>query len=294
MIEGFEFAQWVKKSLNRRMMVSFIQAVGVFLAAIAVCWLSWWAVYYIGWFALLTVEPPAMVLQIITWTTFLLLFVVYFFANREVVERQEFESPAKIRAARAVAIFTDSPLQALAGPKSSATFVRVITAIATVGPGMLAASWKLLGRAGAARGSSRDSVGAMLATLAHAGTRVPMEDLFRVDPSDRWETTFRAVRLFQGVVVRTSEPMGLALTEKFRSEVLKLAPPDVKRSQAAKPPAIRVSSKGQPGGVPIVPRPQPGKTPTVPKPSGAPAPPKAAPPAAAPRPKPKPRPKPPE
>jgi hypothetical protein len=152
----------------------------------------------------------------------------------------------------------------------------------------------LLKQAGAARSSSTDQVGAVLATLAHAGTRVPMEELFRLDPSDRWETTFRAVRLFDGVVVRTSEPMGLALSERFRSEVLKTAPPDVKRPQAAKPPPIRVSSKGQPGGAPTQPKSQPGGVPGVPKQSGAAAPPKASPPAAAPKPRPKPRPKPPE
>lgn len=294
MIEGFEFAQWVKRSLNRRMMAKFVQAVGVLLVALAVCWLTWWAVYYISRFALLTVEPSAMVLQLVTWVAFVLLFVIYGFANREVVERQEFESPAKVRAAKAAAIFTDSPLQALTGPKSLATFVRAITAVATVGPGMLAASWGLLKQAGAARSGSPDLVGAMLATLAHAGTRVPMEELFRLDPSDRWETTFRAVRLFDGVIVRTSDPMGLALSERLRSEILKTAPPEVKRPQGAKPPPIRVSSKGQPGGAPTLPRPQPGPGPGASKQSGASAPSKASPPAAAPKPRPKPRPNPPE
>lgn len=294
MIEGFEFAQWVKRSLNRRMMAKFVQAVGVLLVALAVCWLTWWAVYHISRFALLTVEPSVMVLQLVTWVAFVLLIVIYGFANREVVERQEFESPVKVRAEQAAAIFTDSPWLALTGPKSLATFVRVITAIATVGPGMLAASWGLLRQAGAARSSSPDRVGAVLATLAHAGTRVPMEELFRLDPSDRWETTFQAVRLFDGVIVRTSDPMGLALTERLRSEILKTAPPDVKRPQGAKPPPIRVSSRGQPGGAPILPKPQPGPGPGAPKQSGASAPSKASPPAAAPKPRPKPRPNPPE
>lgn len=292
MIEGFEFQKWVKKSLNRRMILNFVGAAGCLLAALVVCWLTWWTVYFITWFVLLTLEPPALAVFGITWAVFALLFVAYYLGNREVVERLEFESPAKLRAARAAALLTNSPFLALAGPKTAGSFVRVIAAIALVGPGMLATSWRLLVQANAARRASPEHVGAVLATLAHAGTRVSLDELFRLDASDRWDATFGAVRLFDGVIVRSSEPVGLVMSDSLRNEVLKTAPAEVKRPQAAKSPPVRVSSKGQPGGGSIVPK--RGGVPKAPKPGGAPAAQKPSPPAAAPKPRPKPRPKPPE
>ena len=170
-----------------------------------------------------------------------LLCVAYVLGNREEVEKLEFESPAKLRIARAAAILADSPFLALTGPKTFGSFVRAISAFLLVGPGVAATSWKLFQSAIAGWRGSPEHVADVLKTLATVGVRVPLEELIRSDQTDRFVKTFQAVRLFDGVILRSSEPMGLVLADKLRNEILAIVPPTQGQPAPARP-AARSSS----------------------------------------------------
>ena len=306
---------WVRSMLRRRLLLCVVGALACFVGALVVLWLTWWAIYGILWFVLLSFEPPAVAVSIAAWIIFGLLFVAYFTANRERLEHAELESPARQRVTRAAALLTDSPFLALAGPKTVGTFVRVVAVIALVGPGMLMTGWKMLAQAGAAWRAAPERVAEILKTLAAAGVRLPLEELTRLDPSDRMPTTFAAVRLFDGVILRTSEPVGLVISGSLRNAVFQQSPPAERQAGTTKPPPVKVSLKGAPASrsaappqksasfpKPASPAPNPaapGPKPPPPK-SAAPPPPKSKAPPASPKAgtppppaKPKPRPKPP-
>lgn len=270
-----ELERWVKQFLTRRMLLCFLGSLGVALASAAVLWLTWYAIYFILWFVLLSFSPSASAVSIATWTIWGLLFVAYFTANWPRLEKLEFESPAKLRTARIAAILTDSPFLALTGPKTVGSFVKVISVVALVGPGMVATSWKLLMMALAGYRGSPDKVAEVLKTLATIGVRVPLDELLRSEAAETLAPTFAAVRLFDGVIFRSSEPVGLVLTDDLRDDVLKRIPPDQRRATATKAPPIRVSSPIRPSSeAPVRPTAAP-----VPKPkTAAPAKPGVAPP----------------
>jgi hypothetical protein len=203
---------------------------------------------------MLSFSISTMYVAIATWVIWVLLFVAYFTANRPELERLEFEAPSKLRAARITSILTDSPYLALTGPKTVGSFVKVVSVIVLVGPGILVTSWKLLLMALAGFRGSAEKVAEVLKTLATVGVRLPLEELMRSDSTESLAPTFAAVRLFDGVIVRTSEPVGLALTDRLRDEILKRVPPDQRRATAAKSSPVRVSSPAKPSGAAPPPR----------------------------------------
>lgn len=283
---------WVANYLTRRMMLCFLGAFVCALIGIGVLWLSWWTIYGIIWFILLSFSPPALPIFIATWVIFVLLFVAYATANWPHLENLQTESPARLRAARAAAILTDSPFLALAGPKTFGTFVKAVSAVALVGPGTMMTSWRLLLQARAAWRGSPDQVAEILKTLATVGVRVPLDELLRSDPTDRFVPTFQAVQLFDGIILRTSEPVGVVLSDGLREEVLAQIPADQQRPMGAKPPPGRVSSprpagKASPAAAPSVKTPPakapPSKMPPSPAPTAK-APPSKSPPGKAPPP----------
>jgi hypothetical protein len=248
---------WVKSALRQRMLRSLAGALAVFLAGLAVLWLTWWAIFGITWFVLLSFSISSTIVSVITWIVFGLLFVAYFTANWERLERAEFESPSRLRVARAAAQLADSPFLALAGPKTMGTFVRAVSIIALVGPGMVMTSWKLLQQAGAAWRASPERVAEVLRTLATAGARLPLEDLTRLDPSDRMPTTFAAVRLFDGITLRSSEPVGLVMHDSLRNKIFQQIPAAQRHLGSTKPPPVKVSVKGKPTPKSVTPLPTP-------------------------------------
>ncbi len=261
-----ELERWVKKFLTRRALLCFLGAIGTTLAAAAVLWLTWQAIYFLLWFLLLSFSLPssAMAVSISTWVIWALLFVAYFTANWQRLEKLEFESPAKLRTARIAAILTDSPFLALTGPKTVGSFVKVVSVITLVGPGMAATAWKLFLMSLAGFRGSADKVAEVLKSLATVGVRIPLEELMRSESAESLAPTFAAVRLFDGVIVRSSDPIGLVLTDGLREDVLKRVPPDQRHATAAKKsPPSRASSPARPSA-------------TAPRPSAAP-PTKAAP-----------------
>lgn len=235
--------QWVAKFLARRAANCLLGAMVTFLAALAVLWLTWQLIHITLWFVLLSFSPPMVVITVSTWVIFALLFVAYATANRTRLEQLEFDSPTRLRMARATAIFADSPFLALAGPKTAGSFVKIVSVILLIGPGILMTSWKLLQQAFAAWRGSPAQVAKVLETLATAGARLSLEDLSRVDPTDGVLTTFQAVRLFDGVILRSSAPVGLVVTDSLRDDILLRISPDKRRLTAAKPTPGQVSSK---------------------------------------------------
>lgn len=257
-LEDINYRKWVAKTLTRRMMLCLLGAVGCLLAAMVVLWITWWAIHVVVWFITASFALSPSVVSVITWIVWVLLFVAYATANWPRLEKLEFESPAKLRVARAAAILADSPYLALTGPQTMGSFVKVICVILLVGPGMAWTSWKLLMQAVAAGRGSPDHVADVLQTLATAGARVSIEELTRSDAPEKVAATFQAVRLFDGVILRSSEPVGLVLTDGLRDELLKMIPKEKQQLSAAKPPPGRVSSKGpQSAAVPAKPKPKP-------------------------------------
>src|SRR5262249_52085411 len=162
-------------------------------------------IYFLLWFILLSFSAPTSAVSIATWVIWSLLFVAYFTANWPRLEKLEFESPAKLRTARIAAILTDSPFLALTGPNTVGSFVKVISVVALVGPGMAATAWKLLLKGLAGFRGSPEKVTEVLQTLATIGVRVPLDELLRSDAVETLAPTFAAVRLFDGVIFRSSE-----------------------------------------------------------------------------------------
>jgi len=241
-----QFERWVARFLTRRALSCVLGAVGCLLAAAVVLWLTWWTIYFILWFIVLSFSPPALAISVATWVVWGLLFVAYFTANWPRLETLEFEAPSKMRVARIAAILTDSPFLALTGPKTVGSFVKVVSVIALVGPGIVMTSWKLLQMALAGFRGSADKVADVLKSLATAGARLSLEELIRSDPTDSMPATFAAVRLFDGVIFRSSEPVGLVLTDRLRDEILAQLPADQRHPLTTKPPAVRVSSPTRP------------------------------------------------
>lgn len=257
-LEELNFRKWVAKSLNRQVVLRLLGAVGCFLAACAVLWLTWWAIFGVVWFITASFALSSTAIGVISWIVWGLLFVAYATANWQHLEKLEFESPAKLRVARAAAILADSPFLALTGPQTVGSFVKVIAVILLVGPGMAWTSWKLLQQALAAWRGSPDHVAEILQTLATAGARVSLEELTRVDAPEKVAATFAAVRLFDGVIYRSSEPVGLVLADSLRDELLAMIPKEKQQLTAAKPPPGRVSSQKPPQAAgPAKPRPKP-------------------------------------
>jgi hypothetical protein len=244
-----ELERWVAKFLTRRALLCFLGAIGTTLAAAAVLWLTWQVIYFILWFLLLSFSLPssATAVSASTWVIWGLLFVAYFTANWQRLEKLEFESTAKLRTARIAAILTDSPFLALTGPKTVGSFVKVVSVIALVGPGMVATAWKLFLMSLAGFRGSADKVAEVLKSLATVGVRIPLEELMRSESEEALAPTFAAVRLFDGVIVRSSDPVGLVLTDELREEVLNRVPPDQRHATAkAKTPPSRVAAPARP------------------------------------------------
>jgi hypothetical protein len=247
--------KWVAKSLARRAANCLLSAAVMFLVALVVLWLTWRTIHFILWLLLASFAPPTVVITVGTWVIFALLFAAYAAANRNRLEQPEFESPTRLRIASIAAIFADSPFFALTGPKTAGSFVRIVAVIVLIGPGVLMTSWKYLIQVVAAWRGSPARVAQVLETLATAGARLSLEDLVRLDPTDGIVTTFQAVRLFDGVILRDSKPVGLALTDSLRDDVLLRISPDKRRLTAAKPAPGQVSSKTT--ASPTKPKPKP-------------------------------------
>ncbi len=301
-----QFERWVGKQLSRRMLLCFFGSLICLAAAVVVLWVTWYVIHFTIWFILLSFSPPAVAVSIMTWIVWGLLFVAYATANWPRLEKLEFESPAKLRTARVAAILSDSPFLALTGPKTVGSFVKVVSVIALVGPGMVATAWKLLQMAAAGFRGSPQKVAEVLQRLATTGVRLPLEELIRSDAVEEAARTFAAVRLFDGVIFRSSEPVGLVLTDGLRDQILAQVPLDQRRPMAAvKAPPVKVSAPTKPATA----RPPRSSNPSMPAltpKTAAPAKPltgipktAARPPAkpngvTPPSPRPKPRPKPPE
>lgn len=213
---------WIAPQLRSRRTLYLAGAAACLCAALATLWLTWWILAYsIGFVSTMLSLPLTWTgTTIAAWVVWALLFVAYVTTDPQRLERLEFEPVAHLQATRAVARITGSPMLALAGPKTASSFVKVISATLLLGPGLLATSCRLYRRAAGAWGARPEDTAELLTRLAQSDRRVPFDQLARTGDSDRISTTINSLLLLDGVLLRTSDPPGLSLTDSLRAEIL--------------------------------------------------------------------------
>lgn len=243
-LEGLNYLKWVTQSLSRKRRNRFFSAIGLFFGACLVISLTWWVIYAPLWIIALSLGVPMFVVSLTTWILWGLLFVAYVAVNRRREKKMDFVAPTQQRIDRAAAILGESVFQTLSGPQTVGPFVRGVSAICLAGPSLLVASWKLLMQAVSAGKAAPEDVAEVLQTIGTAGVRISIEELVRVESLEKTTTKFQALKLFDGLVLRTSEPVGIVLEESFRKELLSMIPKDKHQFLTPKSPSGRVPSKG--------------------------------------------------
>ena len=214
---------WVSQSLRQKHLLYVAGSVCCLLLGVVTLWLTWWILYMVLGFLLLSFSISLMSLSLMTWGSIALLFVCYATANWTHLEKFEMESIGRLRMARAAAYVSGSSFLALTGPKTASSFVKVVSLTLLLGPGLLATSWQLLQKVRGSWVASPDNIGRFLIELAKTTSRVPFDRLRQLDGSDLFPANIHGVLLFEGVLFKSSEPVGLMMTDSLRHHVRGLA-----------------------------------------------------------------------
>jgi hypothetical protein len=220
---------WLKQKTRTLAAGNSAAAIGLFLLAILLLFVTFWIIYAVIYLGFNWLIPHSHVTRLwISGLVLVLLFVGNATTDRQYLETYSFttgthsDTPVSINIPFVGEGSTINPL----APDSAHSYVKMITSALYCGPRQVTTGLRLLGRA---RRLSRIDVpgsAAVLAFLATKDARVPFEEIVPVIPAGHnVAAVLEQLHEIDGVLfLLKSEPAGLSLVSDCRDELRKLNP----------------------------------------------------------------------
>lgn len=213
---------WVEKYRDRQHKLHVAGAIAAVIGSLFVLFFTWWALYLLLWFVLPAWFKGGLLLALGSWVLFGLLFVAYFTANYQELERIDIGPPGQVRKVKMVARLTRQHYMTFfANPETFHSFVKVLSISVLSGPALLMLGAQLGQRARQLLQIDPPFVAPFLIQLAKAGKRVPLEKLAAELNGRPIADLIDQMSLIDGVIVRTGETAGMYLTEELQSTLKK-------------------------------------------------------------------------
>jgi hypothetical protein len=217
-------AEWLEDYIRQQTLLSVVGAIAALMAGVVVLVVTYFVLQGLLYFLTvsfgMSLQTAGVVVPATTWIILALLFVAYRFADWGHLEDLQFESRGRLLTARVAAYGLGSPFLSLAaGPKTAHSFVKVISAIALAGPGLLATSRQLVRRVLQLRQSDREAMARLIAVSLKSGAKVELAEAADRNPESDWERVVRDLSLIDGIVILRGPPAAVTLTDGFRERI---------------------------------------------------------------------------